>query len=116
MSTFGQKNQFEHGGRERKYFLFSKVCVDGDHRKALSEARLSRHQPLHPRVREETKVLLRLLPEGAETAAEVVRHGIDLLVGHPPIVAKLQLLEHLAIGLHLVLFPQNVAGAKKSFV
>ena len=82
----------------------------------LPEAGLGRHQPLHPRVREETKVLLRLLSKGAETAAEVVRHGIDLLVGHPPIVAKLQLLEHLAIGLHLVLFPQNVAGAKKPFV
>ena len=58
--------------------LLSKVGVDGHHREALPEAGLGGHQPLHPSVSKQAKVLLWLLPKSAQAATKIVCHGVNL--------------------------------------
>jgi hypothetical protein len=52
-------------------------------------------------------------PEGSKSSAEVVRAGVGVLVADPAVFTHDKLLEHLAVGLDLVLLIQDFAGAEK---
>ena len=87
--------------------LLAQVGVQGDHWEALPEAGLGGHHPLHPCVREQADILSGLLTKGSETPTKSLSHGVCLVVAEPPVVAQVELGEHLPVGLYLVLLPKH---------
>ena len=71
------------------------------------ETGLGGHHPLHPCVGEQADALPGLLTEGSQTATKSLCHGICLVVAEPPVVAQVELGEHLPVGLHLVLLTEH---------
>ena len=96
-----------------RHRLLAQVRVERDEREGLLEAGLRRDEPLVARVGEDGDAVAGPQAQRAQPAAEVVGRGVDVDVAEPAVVAQVELLVDLPVGLHLILLGEDVAGAEE---